>query len=390
MKIVEGVSLHLIKNQQFKTNHLTFRFSGDFNNKTVARRSLVAQMLVTANAKYPKVQEFREKLASLYGASLSTKISTKGLVHIVDIDIVFVKNTFTLEQYQTSIFDTEKKNLIQYLEADIEDNFYSSDLALKSLFYNNKTLRLPKYGTASLVESENSFTAYQEFQKMLKEDQLDIFVVGDFDDYRMIQAFNRMAFEPRHKVLAFDYTQTYENITRSQVEDKDVNQSIMQLAYHLPITYKDEDYFALIVFNGLFGAFAHSLLFTEIREKQGLAYTIGSQFDSFTGLFTIYAGIDKENRERFLKLINKQFNNIKMGRFSSTLLKQTKDILKMNYVLASDNPKVIVDHIYHEHYLDQFHTSALFIDKVDDVTKSDIVSVATKLKLQAFYFLEGN
>ncbi|HEO6988265.1 TPA: insulinase family protein, partial [Streptococcus agalactiae] len=42
MKIVEGVSLHLIKNQQFKTNHLTFRFSGDFNNKTVARRSLVA------------------------------------------------------------------------------------------------------------------------------------------------------------------------------------------------------------------------------------------------------------------------------------------------------------------------------------------------------------
>ncbi|MDF8173841.1 insulinase family protein, partial [Listeria monocytogenes] len=76
----------------------------------------------------------------------------------------------------------------------------------------------------------------------------------------------------------------------------------------------------------------------------------------FTGLFTIYAGIDKENRERFLKLINKQFNNIKMGRFSSTLLKQTKDILKMNYVLASDNPKVIVDHIYHEHYLDQFHT----------------------------------
>ncbi|MCC9858913.1 insulinase family protein, partial [Streptococcus agalactiae] len=144
----------------------------------------------------------------------------------------------SLEQYQTSIFDTEKKNLIQYLEADIEDNFYSSDLALKSLFYNNKTLRLPKYGTASLVESENSFTAYQEFQKMLKEDQLDIFVVGDFDDYRMIQAFNRMAFEPRHKVLAFDYTQTYENITRSQVEDKDVNQSIMQLAYHLPITYK--------------------------------------------------------------------------------------------------------------------------------------------------------
>ncbi len=65
MKIVEGVSLHLIKNQQFKTNHLTFRFSGDFNNKTVARRSLVAQMLVTANAKYPKGTRISRKVSFL-------------------------------------------------------------------------------------------------------------------------------------------------------------------------------------------------------------------------------------------------------------------------------------------------------------------------------------
>ncbi len=54
---------------------------------------------------------------------------------------------------------------------------------------------------------------------------------------------------------------------RSQVEDKDVNQSIMQLAYHLPITYKDEDYFALIVFNGLFGAFAHLLVVYRNSRK---------------------------------------------------------------------------------------------------------------------------
>ncbi|MCC9872378.1 insulinase family protein, partial [Streptococcus agalactiae] len=105
----------------FKTNHLTFRFSGDFNNKTVARRSLVAQMLVTANAKYPKVQEFREKLASLYGASLSTKISTKGLVHIVDIDIVFVKNTFTLEQ----------ENIVEQIVTFLEDMLFSPLISLE-------------------------------------------------------------------------------------------------------------------------------------------------------------------------------------------------------------------------------------------------------------------
>ena len=96
MKIVDGVELHLIKNEKFKMNHITFRFSGDFNQKTVARRVLVAQILATANAEYPTAQRFRERLASLYGATLSTKVSTKGLVHIIDIELSFMKNRYTM------------------------------------------------------------------------------------------------------------------------------------------------------------------------------------------------------------------------------------------------------------------------------------------------------
>lgn len=158
MKIVDGVELHLIKNEKFKMNHITFRFSGDFNQKTVARRVLVAQILATANAKYPTAQRFRERLASLYGATLSTKVSTKGLVHIVDIELSFMKNRYTMvkenlleevidflyqvlfsplvtvEQYQSKLFELEQTNLINYLKADKDDSFYSSELGLKKLF----------------------------------------------------------------------------------------------------------------------------------------------------------------------------------------------------------------------------------------------------------------
>ena len=153
MKLVDGVALHLIQNEQFKMNHLTFRFSGEFQQETVAKRVLVAQILATANATYPTAQRFRERLASLYGASLSTKVSTKGLVHIVDIEISFLKNRLvktgenilediidflyhtlfspliTVEQYQTKLFDIEQANLIQYLRVDNDDSFYSSELA---------------------------------------------------------------------------------------------------------------------------------------------------------------------------------------------------------------------------------------------------------------------
>lgn len=35
---------------------------------------------------------------------------------------------------------------------------------------------------------------------MLREDRLDIFLLGEFDDYRMLQLFNRFPFEDRQKI----------------------------------------------------------------------------------------------------------------------------------------------------------------------------------------------
>ncbi len=413
MKLVEGVELHLIKNEKFKMNHITFRFSGDFNQKTVARRVLVAQILATANAEYPTAQRFRERLASLYGATLSTKVSTKGLVHMVDIELTFMKNQFvmtdenlleeiidflyknlfsplvTVEQYQSKLFNIEQTNLINYLKADQDDSFYSSELGLKKLFYNNTAFQASKYGTVDLVAAENSYTAFQEFQKMLREDRLDIFVLGEFDDYRMLQLFNRFPFEDRRKELVFDYQQEFDNVIRQQFEVREVNQSVLQLGYYFPTRCQDDEYFTLLVFNGLFGGFAHSRLFTELREKEGLAYTIGSHFDIYTGLLNVYAGIDKKNRNKTLQLINKQFSDIKMGRFSEALLKQTKKMLKVNLKLSCDSPRVIIEREYNRQYIVNNQTVDSIIDNIDNVSKADILKLTRKIKLQALYFLEG-
>ena len=413
MKIVDGVELHLIKNEKFKMNHITFRFSGDFNQKTVARRVLVAQILATANAEYPTAQRFRERLASLYGATLSTKVSTKGLVHIIDIELSFMKNRYTMakenlleevieflyqvlfsplvtvEQYQSKLFELEQANLINYLKADKDDSFYSSEPGLKKLFFTNPASQTSKYGTAELAVVENSYTAFQEFQKMLREDRLDIFLLGEFDDYRMLQLFNRFPFEDRQKDLVFDYQQEFSNIVQEKLEVREVNQSILQLGYSFPTRYGDKDYFTLLVFNGLFGGFAHSRLFTEIREKEGLAYTIGSHFDIFTGLLNVYAGIDKKNRNRAMQLINRQFSTIRTGRFSEALLKQTKKMLQVNLKLAGDSPKVLIERSYNGQYLKNHYSVDDMVDNIDKVNKADVMQLTKNIKLQALYFLEG-
>ncbi|EGJ26603.1 EF-P 5-aminopentanol modification-associated protein YfmF [Streptococcus porcinus] len=414
MKIVEGVQLHLIKTEKFKTNHITLRFSGDFNQKLVAKRVLVAQMLATANDDYPTAKLFRERLAELYGASLSTEVSVKGKVHIVDIDITFIQDKYSFQgeklleeiilllkgilfspllsiaQYQPKVFEVEKTNLMNYIESDKEDSFYYSSLQLKKLFYHNQDLQLSKYGSVELIDRETAYTSYQEFHKMLLEDQIDIYILGEFDEYKVVQLFHQFPFEGRQKELSYYYHQEYANIVSEKIEKKFLNQSILDLAYYFPVDPFKEDYYALLVLNGLLGSYTHSLLFTKVREKEGIAYSIGSSLDRHTGLLEIFAGINKEDKARALQLIVKEMNDIKMGRFSSHLVEKTKVMLQTNGKQSEDYCKALIDSSYIRSYVTPEFSLEKWLTGIRAVKKMDIIKAANKLKLQAVYFLEGN
>lgn len=414
MKIVDGVYLHFIKAEQFKTNQVTCRFSADVTKVNRARRALVAQMLETANAVYPTSRLFRQQLANLYGAHLSTSLSTRGLVHCLDIDMSFVANPYVpghedlvsealaflrsvlykpltmAEQYQKAFFDIEQVNLINYLESDREDVFYSSDLALARLFFEEEALQGSKYGSPEQVAQENSYTALQEFRRMLAEDRIDIFVVGDFEEYPILQGIHQFTFRPRNPQLNYLYQQAYSNITREELEQRPVNQSVLTLGYQVPVAYGDQDYLAFLVVNGLLGMFPHSLLFTEIREKAGLAYSISSQFNPYQSFLKIQAGIDGAERQRTMRLINQQLNHIKSGRFSIELVKKTKKMLLASVKQAQDSHKSLVELAYNRAiFWDKVMSLEAFAQGLEAVTKKDLMAAANKMRLQAIHFMEG-
>ena len=44
MKIADGVYVHFIPTQKYKTNRIVFRMTGSLNKQTIAKRALVSQM----------------------------------------------------------------------------------------------------------------------------------------------------------------------------------------------------------------------------------------------------------------------------------------------------------------------------------------------------------
>jgi len=414
MEIIKGVHLHFIQSEKFKTNKIKVRFSAPMSEKTIAGRVLTASMLETSNALYPTSQAFREKLANLYGANYSTSLSRRGLVHYLDINLSFVRDQFLSRKnmladeildflkaslffplsngkaFDTKTFEIEKRNVLTDLEAEIENHFYHAHRELNNLFYDLPEMRIPRVATIELVEKETAETSFAAFQQMLNQDQIDFFFIGDFNEIAVREKIQEFQFSEREQPLQLSYQQNYSNITREKLEQRDVHQSIVELAYHFSSQYGDRSHLPLIVLNGLLGGFAHSKLFVNVREKESLAYTISSNFDIFSGLMRIYAGIDRANRTKTIALINRQILDLKRGHFTDEELEQTKNMLKNSILLAQDRQNTLIERAYMSSVLGKkFLSLEAWLKALENVSKADLIEAAQQLKLQAIYFMEG-
>lgn len=414
MKLRDGVMVHFIESQKYKTQRIKFRFSGPLDKKTIAGRVIIAYLLEAANSIYPKSKDFRKHLAGLYGATFDTTISKKGAVHILDIDMSYLAPQYvggkdlTLEilsflyqalfkpltkgdGFEERFFTLEKENIINYLETETEDNFYQSNLAINRLFFQSETLSLPRQATIELVSAETPQSTFRIFKKMLSEDRIDVFFLGNMDQDAAIRTLETFDLQDRKPQLEYQIDQGLSNITPKLTEVKQANQSILQQAYYAPAVYGEDDYFSLMVLNGLLGGFAHSKLFVNVREKEGLAYTIGSQYDSMTACLKVYAGIDKTELKRAMKLIHQQLLGLKQGQFSQRDLDKTKLALKNNIRLSEDRQANLIEQRYLSEILNQANFSIdNWLTGVDNVSKESVIAIAAKVKLQALYFMEGS
>lgn len=73
----------------------------------------------------------------------------------------------------------------------------------------------------------------------------------------------------------------------------------------LGTSYTSPDYYPLMLINALLGDGMSSRLFQSIREEQGLAYDIGTYFNSYheTGNFVVSAGVDPSQVEETIQAI---------------------------------------------------------------------------------------
>ena len=414
MELVPGISAHFVQSKKFKTNKITVRFTTPLSLETVTGRMLSASMLETANKAYPTSQAFRRYLASLYGADISTSAYRRGQAHIVDLTFTYVRDEFLskknvltsrimelVEQtlfaplvldgaFEPTLFEIEKKQLLASLATDMDDSFYFAHKELDSLFFHDERLQLRYSDLRNSISNESPESSYTCFQDALKNDRIDFFFLGDFNEVEITESLKSLPFTARKSDIAIQYHQSYSNVLQEGMVQRNVGQSILEMGYHSPVKYGDDQHLPMLVMNGLLGEFAHSKLFTNVRENAGIAYTVSSQLDLFSGLLRMYAGIDRGNRNQARKMMNHQLMDLKKGNFTDFEFEQTKEMIRRSLLISQDSQHTLVERIY----LTALFGKATFdidrlLEKLESVDKEAVCKAANSLKLQAIYFMEG-
>jgi len=167
---------------------------------------------------------------------------------------------------------------------------------------------------------------------------------------------------------------------RLRIEEKKTEQAHLCLALSgLPLLHPKR--FTLDLLNVVLGEGMSSRLFTEIRDRMGLAYSINSYAEHYadTGSITVYAGVEPRNLQLAIKAILEQLSRLKEP-VPQTELTKAKELSKGRLLLRMEDSRSVAGWMGGQEILTQRILSVdEVLDIVDAITAEEIKELACEL-----------
>lgn len=411
----QGTNIHFIHTKKFKTVSIVAKLRAPLHKKTITKRALVPYLLNQGTKSYPSEKELQSKLDELYGANLSIDGTKKGDYHIVSfrLDVAnekFIDNEKTIidealqllhdvifnpnvnnDMFPEEQFNREKEMLKNEIRSIVDDKMAYSNLRLIDEMYKGNPYSIHVQGYEEDLNKLTSKDVYDYYKDMLHKDAFDIYVLGYFNEDYVVNKMNELFSRPHAKPYKDVESTMIKNTkqTNEVIEKEPVNQAKLHIGYTTDCTFKDDNYFALHILNGLFGGFPNSKLFVNIREKNSLAYYASSRLESHKGLLIVYCGIEGENYEKAKQIIDIQMKELKAGQFTESELEETKELVISQLRETLDHPQGIIELLYQQVLGDKKLSPNEFIENISNVTKEDVINVAQAINEHTVFLLKN-
>ncbi len=413
--IKPGITLHHINTDQFKTVSVGLHFHRQLKKSEAALNALLTDVMQRGNSKLKDTAAISRYLQALYGAYFDADVRRKGEDQILSYVISTVSDEYLPEgeacvlkavsmlfdmvlspqlennSFRADYVEQEKVNLINDIEALLNDKRSYAVWRLVENMCEGDPYSIYELGSVEDVKAITPELLYKQYQMVLHESPIDIFVTGKAD----IDAIVAMTKERFKDIVPSEasYPKTALYRTRNemkQVEEVfDVTQAKLSMGFYTGIAPDDPKYSALMVFNSIFGSGAHSKLFNNVREKLSLCYYASSRLERYKGIMLVSSGIESQNKQKAEDEILLQLTAVKNGDISDYEFDvSVKSIINSLRSLRDSNGYLA------DYYLGQVvsGTNVSLEEQcqlISSVTKEEVVAVAQAIKPEMVYFMKG-
>jgi len=237
-------------------------------------------------------------------------------------------------------------------------------------------------GTPVTVKSFTQKALFEFFSGNYKTNQMVFCSVGNIPDEKVVRLVNKYFGAVTSNIKkGRKYKPSF--YTKSTVTKKmDTNQDhciIGNVAYNI----KDKRRIGMFLLNNLLGGQGlNSRLNLSLREKNGLAYNVESNYNAYvdTGVFSIYFGTDRQNLEKSIAITLLELNKLRNIRLGPLQFSKAKNQLKGYLARSYEN---------HESLMLSLGKSLLVFNridsledickKIDSLTTSELLDISNEV-----------
>jgi len=410
---LNGIDFYQIKTEKFKTNTINIFFHDNLRKETAAKNAMVPAVLRRGCERFPTLRDISLYLEELYGASFDCGVTKKGERQIIQFYIEFVSDKYAggnagqfekatdllidiimkpvveKDAFRNDYVDQEKENLRKLIESRVNDKMqYAVDRCFEEMC-KDEPFGIYDYGAVDDLADINSRNLFEHYKSMLETYPMQVFITGNVGEDKIKGIIDKLSNIKRGKIKKVDITNIEKEVVkvRNVTEPMNVNQGKLSLGFRTNTSSNDEDYYALMVYNGILGGGIHSKLFQNVREKASLAYYVFSRLEKFKGLMIISSGIETDNKDKAIDIILSQMDEIQKGNISDYEYDSTLKAIETGIKSLRDNQLQMVDFYLSQAIVNTDDNFETLNEKIKKVSKQDVVEVSKKIKLDTIYFL---
>lgn len=407
----EGITLHNINTEKFKTNLCAVFLTFPLEYENATKDTLIALMLKRGSKNLKTREEITSKLAELYGAEFESGIEKSGDNHVLKfyleslneeylpkkedllkqsinvlLDIVFNPN-INNDEFNDEYLNQEKNNLEQIINSKIDNKaMYALNRTIEEM-YKGKPYGIYKYGYVEQLKDITAKNLYEYYKKLIDTCKIDIFVSGKNINIEDIKE-NPIIKELKERKNNYIKQGLGSNENNEKVVEEKMDIAQGKLVIGIDLKLKEESLrYAVQVYNTILGGSASSKLFKNVREKASLAYTVSSNYMKLKSNIFIRAGIEIENYDKTLEIIKEQLKDMEESNFSEEDIIQAKRTILSSINNIEEEQDIELSYYYGQELSEKMMTIEEYKNNIEKVTREEINNVAKSLSINTIYFL---